>query len=246
MSWDARPTNVSGRLLAYSIALAVFLLVPPLLHGQVGPASGFTLQETVDLLTPLVVIPLAWWILDGTRPLRGRALVLFLVIAAVWIEAQGIHLAANAIGDTLPAGPEREAFYATPPGALDHWLDEVLSHRLWHFAWIALSFMMLALAVFAGQRSEPASRSGPTLPALAGAIQGATFFFVTTEGETWPLGVVASVILLGWAASERLRGSRHPIVVFTVASAAVTLLGYAIWAVRFGWPLAEPCSIIGC
>ena len=61
----------------------------------------------MDLLTPLVIMPLAWWILDGTGGLHGRALVAFLVIAALWVEAQGIHLAANAIGDAFNAGPER-------------------------------------------------------------------------------------------------------------------------------------------
>jgi len=183
-------------------------------------------------------------VLDGTGRLRGLALLTFLVIAAVWIEGQGIHLAANAIGDVYPAGAERDAFYATPGGDLDHWLDEVLSHWLWHIAWVALSFLMLALATgqpASGDRSE--SRAVST---LAGAISGVVFFFVTTEGETWPLGIVASLVLLAWATSERLRGSRHPIVVFMVVSVAVTLLGYAIWAVRFGWPLAEPCSVIGC
>jgi hypothetical protein len=216
-----------------------------LLHGQVGPAQAFTWQEAIDLLTPLVVIPLAWWVLVGTGRLHGPAFVAFLVIAVLWAAGHGIHLAANAIGDAYPVGPERDAFYATTAGDLDHWLDEVLSHWMWHVAWVALSFLMLALAVGPDARDQGGAESR-ALPALAGAIQGAVFFFVTTEGETWPLGIAASAVLLAWATSERLRGSRHPIVVFTIASAAVTLLAYVIWAVRFGWPLVEPCSLLHC
>jgi len=198
----------------------------------------------MDLLTPLVVLPLAWWILDGTGGLRGRALVAFIVIAALWAQAQGIHLAANAIGDAFPAGPEREAFYATTAGDLDHWLDEVLGHWAWHVAWVALSVLMLVLAT----RGGPAASDGRgrALTTLAGAISGVVFFFVTTEGETWSLGMVASIALLAWTGRDRLQGSRHPVVVFLFVSSLVTLLAYLVWAIRFGWPLAEPCTLLHC
>ena len=46
-------------LLGYAVALAVLALGPPFLTGSVGPPMGFTLQEAADLLTPLIVIPLA-------------------------------------------------------------------------------------------------------------------------------------------------------------------------------------------
>ena len=72
------------------------------------------------------------------------------------------------------------------------------------------------------------------------------FFFVTTEGDTWQLGIPACVVLLAWAGRDRLRGSSHPIVVFLIASSVATLLGYLIWAIRFGWPLAEPCTLLHC
>jgi hypothetical protein len=236
-------TDLSRRLLAYALGGVVFLLVPPLLHGQIGPTRGFTLQEAADLLTPLVVIPLAWWALDATGQMRGRVLLAFLAIAAVWIEAHGIHLGANAIGDAFSTGPERDAFYATAAGELDHWLDEVLSHWLWHLAWVALDVLMLVVAT---RRHEAAAAIETRVATLAGAIHGAVFFFVTTEGATFALGIPASFILVLWTGRERLGGSRHPIVVFLFASALATLFAYIIWAVRYGWPLVEPCTVVHC
>jgi hypothetical protein len=51
-------------LLACPVALAAFLLAPPYLEASVGPPQAFTLQEAADLLTPLVVLPLAWCVFD--------------------------------------------------------------------------------------------------------------------------------------------------------------------------------------
>ncbi len=107
---DARHLPVA--LFAYAVALAAFLLIPPYLRASVGPVDGFTLQEAADLLTPVVVIPLAWLVIDLTGGLGRRATLLFLAIAAVWIEGQGIHLAANSVGD---AADSSAAFYATSP-----------------------------------------------------------------------------------------------------------------------------------
>ena len=200
----------------------------------------------MDLLTPIVVIPLAWWVLSGIGGLRGRAMVAFLVVAALWIEAHGIHLAANAIGDAFPAGPERDAFYATDAGALDHFLDEDLSHWLWHIAWVALSALMLLHATW--RRGWPAGASGlgGLAAAAAGLIHGFTFFLVTAEGGTAGLGVPASIVFLGWSGLEVRRGSRHPVFTFFLVASTVTLALDVIWTVLNGGRLVEPCSVLGC
>jgi hypothetical protein len=233
-------------LLAYAVALAVFLLIPPTLKASVGPPRDFTLQEAMDLLTPVVVIPLAWWVLDGIGGLRGAALVAFLVIAAAWVASQGIHLAANAIGDAFPAGPQRDAFYATDAGALDHFLDEDLGHWLWHGAWVALSGLMLLLAW--RRPVWPAGLGGLAGAATvaAGLIHGFTFLLVTAEGGTSGLGIPASVAFLVVGSLELRRGFRHPVFVFLVVSSALTLVLDLVWAAMNGGQLVEPCSVLGC
>jgi len=197
----------------------------------------------MDLLTPLVVIPLGWWVLEGIGGLRGRSFLAFLLIGVLWVEAHGIHLAANAIGDAFAAGPDRDAFYATDACALDHFLDEDLSHWLWHVAWVALGVLMLLLATW---RPAWPSNGGAAIAASAGLIHGATFFLVTAEGGTAGLGIPASIAILVWSAFELRRGSSHPVFRFFLVSCAATLLLDLVWAGLHGGQLVEPCSVLGC
>ena len=234
------PSSPTGRLpaalLAYAAVLAAFLLVPPFLKASVGPPQAFTLQEAADLLTPLVVIPLAWLVFDLSGGLGRRGLVAFLVIAALWVEGQGIHLAANAIGDAFPPGGA-ETFYQTVPGDLDLWLDETLSHWMWHVAWVAISVLVLAAATRAG--APRARRTSPTA-AVAGLVHGATFFLVSVEGVTTLLGIPASVLILVWSLLEARRGrARQPVVTFFLVATVVTMLGYVGWAALNNWTLPE-------
>ena len=238
-----RSKRLPGALLAYAVALAVFLLVPPNLHPTVGPPTWFTLQEAVDLLTPVVVIPLAWRVLDCCGVIRGRTLVPFLIIAAIWIEGQGIHLAANAIGDAFARGAARDAFYTTDAGDLDHWLDEILSHWMWHIAWAALALLMLGVA---SRQHAWRSGSGGATSTIAGLLHGVSFFFVTTEGATTALGIPVSILLLAWSGGEARAGSTHPLVRFTLVSSAATLLVYLGWAALNGGRLVEPCEVLAC
>ena len=238
-----RSDRLAYALVGYAVALAVFLLIPPTLKGSIGPPTAFTEQELGDLITPIVVIPLAWLVFENAGGLRGRALLAFLIVGAFWIEAQGIHLAANAIGDAFPAGPLRDAFYATRAGDLDHWLDEEQGHWVWHLAWAALSVLMVAQAT---RRSASGTDAGGSLPAVAGLIHGSTFFFVTTEGGTAALGIPLSLGLAIWSAAALRRGVRSPILRFFLVSSIATLAGYVAWAAVNGGRLVEPCAVIGC
>jgi hypothetical protein len=229
-------------LFFYAAALAIFLLVPPVLKASIGPPEGFTAQELVDLFTALVVLPLAWWVLDCLGGLSRRELLVFLLIAIVWVEGQAIHLATNAIGDVFSPGAARGTFYGTEAGDLDHWFDEGLGHWLWHLAWAALSILILLRATVRRDWPLPAS----ALALAAGLIQGVTFFFVTVEGETTLLGIPLSLFIVAWTARETLAGSTNPVFRFFLVSSAVTLLTYAAWAIAFGWPFAEPCAKLGC
>lgn len=227
LTLSRRADRLPAALLAYAVVLAAFLLVPPFLKASVGPPQAFTLQEAADLLTPLVVIPLAWLVFDLAGGLGRRGLVAFLVIAALWVEGQGIHLAANAIGDAFPHDGAA-AFYQTVPGDLDLWLDETLSHWMWHVAWVAISVLMLAAATRAG--APPARGASPTA-LVAGLVHGATFFIVSVEGVTTLLGIPASVLILAWSLLEARRGRvRQPVVTFFLVATVVTLLAYLGWA----------------
>ena len=231
-----RSDRLPAALLAYAIALAAFLLVPPYLKDSVGPPRAFTLQEAADLLTPLVVIPLAWLVFDLAGGFGRRGLAAFLVIGALWVEGQGIHLAANAVGDAFPHDAA-EAFYQTVPGDLDLWLDETLSHWMWHVAWVAISILVLAAAT-RGPVVPPARTS--VTAGVAGLVHGATFFVVSVEGVTTQLGIPASILLLAWGVLAGRRGlARQPVVTFFLVTTVVTILGYLGWGALNNWTLPE-------
>jgi len=231
-----RANRLPAALLAYALALALFLILPPYLRASVGPPAWLTGQEAADLLTPVVVIPLAWLVLDLTGRLERRVLVAFLLVAIVWVEGQAIHLAANAVGDAFPMD-EVEAFYATEPGDLNHWLDEVLSHWLWHGAYVAIAVLML----FLGRSAAPSrGLAAGAVAALGGFVYGVTFFLVTVEGATTLLGIPASVVFLGWSALEARRGpAARAVVTFLLVGSVAALLGYAGWAAMNGGSLPE-------
>ncbi len=236
--------QIPAALLAYAVALAVFLLVPPFLRPPAGVpgVDGFTLQEAADLLTPILVIPLAWLALERAGSLGRGGILVFLVIAAVWVEAQGIHLGTNAIGDAFPDKNALHAFYATKPGILDEWLDETLSHWMWHVAWVALSFLLMASAT---RSAWPALGGVSVTAAVAGVIHGVVFFFVTVEGVTAALGIPASVVLLAWSASASRRGlGGRPVPTFFLVASAITLAGYIGWAALNGWTLPEFSKVL--
>lgn len=233
-------------LLGVAVALLVFSLLPPFLKGDTGIVHGFTGQELVDLFTPLVTMPLLVLAFELTGRMGLRTRLALAVLISIWVAGQGIHLATNALGDIFPAGTEREAFYATQVGDLDHWFDEVLSHWLWHLAWLGF----LGLLLWIGTR-EPAAEAGSTGPAVvisaaAGLIHGFTWFVVTDEGGTWPLAIPATAVLVVLAWLLRGRDPDRVITMFLVVGSLTTLVLYAIWIAWQGWPPASICEAIHC
>lgn len=232
-----RADGVAVALLGFAAAITILLIVPAYLRDHVGSVPGFTWQEAVDLLTPVVSLPLLALAIELTGRSSTRTRIAFVVLAAAWAAGQGMHLAANAIGDIFPAGPERDAFYATPVGALDHFLDEALSHWLWHVPWVGLLGVLLWVGA-AGRIEGVAPRRGPlVLAAFAGLLHGFTWFVVTDEGETWALAIPATVVLLRLALWLRGRdGPGRVVTTFLVLGSLVTLGLYAAWIGLAGWP----------
>lgn len=237
-----RPDRVALALLGFAAALTVFLLFPPLLLGQIGPVPGFTGQEAADLLTPLIAMPLLVLAIELTGGATTRSRVILVSFIALWVAGQGIHLTANAIGDVFSEGPERDAFYATAVGRLDHFLDEDLSHWMWHVAWVGLLGALLLAGVRGAGEAGRTSRGTMAIATVAGILHGFTWFVVSDEGETWPLAIPATIVVLVLAFLMRHRGGAGRVVTtFLIVGAVVTLALYAIWIAYAGW---YPQSII--
>lgn len=218
-------------ILLFALAFAAFIILPGLLGSPFPPYSFMHWADVLDLLTPLVVIPLYWLLLrellgDGKGP---GTVMAFVLLAALWVEGQGMHLSANSISNLLGDG-------SSAVHDLVHFYDEVLSHYLWHLAIVGLSVLLLARA-----------REGGTVQwALVGpaaVLYGFTYFVAVDEGATVPLGLPAAALIVLWLSLSRRRlvGS-HNLVAFFLAGYGLALVLFLVWFLIWGG-FPEPSAV---
>lgn len=231
--------NTLRRLvLVFAILYAVFLIAPALLSSQFAPYPLLKNGDIFDLFTPLVLLPLYWLMLEhgGTGEATARERLVFVVLAAAWAMGQGMHLGANAVGHLL------DDFQATDAYALNHFLDEDLSHYIWHAASIGLIILLLVRqtrAPFAGERSSL------VMEGVAALVYGLTYFIVTIEAGTLPLGLpfAAAIVVFGLVTRTRLR--EQPLSAFFVFAFAIALVFFAGWGLYWrGFPQFSEVGII--
>ncbi len=226
-------------VLIFSIAFVVLLIGPPLLSAQFGAYPLMKTGDVFDILTPLILIPLYWLMfrLDTNKAPGLSENLIFLLLAAFWIEGQGMHLSANSIGHLLKGMEGSDAY------SIAYFYDEVLSHYLWHFGIVGLS----ALIIFRQWRNPfVEGQTVSWLPVLAGIIHGFTLFLIVVEAQTAPLGVsfTVLVVLFGliWG---RKRFSRQPLLLFFFVACSVAILFFAGWGIYWrGLPEFSEVGII--
>lgn len=221
-------SRLNRLILVFSVAFAVFFMGPPVLSTQFGLYPLMKLADVFDLLTPLILIPLYWLLYQvgqGKRPGLREGMV-FMVLAALWVQGQSMHLAANSIGHLLKEMTGSDAYILT------YFYDETLGHILWHSGVMGLSALLLIRQwrnPFSGERAS----LGLLLP--AGIIHGLTFFVIVIEGGTAFLGIPFAliVILVGlvWG-RDKLR--EQPLLLFFLVSYVVAMLFFAGWGIYWG------------
>jgi hypothetical protein len=210
-------------ILVFAVAFAAFIILPGLLGQPFPPYPLAHWADVLDLFTPLVLIPLYWLLFRQLTNGQGDNLA-FLLLAALWVEGQGMHLAANSISNLLGSGP-------SGVHQLVHFYDEVLSHYLWHLAIIGLSLLLLIRA------SAPAEGASVHwgLIGPAGALYGFTYFVAINEGGTVPLGLPAAALMVLWLVLTRRRGVRtHNLIGFLVAGYGLSLVLFLAWFLIWG------------
>jgi hypothetical protein len=183
--------------------------------------------DVLDILTPLVVIPLYWLLFTGAGPLPRnlRPTLVFVVLAALWTLGQGMHLSANSINNMLGVG-------STDLHNLVHFYDEVLSHYLWHIGIVGLSVLLLA-ARPGGQASGAPVRWAIIVPSAI--LYGFTFFAAVIEGGTVPFGLPAAVLIaLALLLVRRSSLRSDGVTAFFFAGYVVALAFFAIWFIWQG------------
>ena len=221
-------SRLNRLILVFSVAFAVFFIGPSMLSGQFGPYPLMKLGDIFDLLTPLVLIPLYWLLYQvgqNKKPGLGEGLV-FLVLAALWVQGQGMHLAANSIGHLL------EDMAGSDASILTSFYDEVLSHYMWHLGVVGLSALLL---IRQWQNPFTGERSSPGIVVLAGIIHGLTFFVIVVEGGTALLGIpFAITVTIAGLVWGRLKLRQQPLLLFFLVSYVVALLFFAGWGIYWG------------
>jgi hypothetical protein len=220
--------RLSRLTLVFAITFAILLISPALLSESFGPFPLMKTGDVTDLLTPLILIPLYWYLyrLGPDEPVSHKETVLFLVLVALWVEGQGMHLSANSIGHLLKGAEESSAY------ALTYFYDERLSHYLWHLGIAGLSIALLWRQWQTPFSGEPSSLR---LEALAGLIYGLAFFIVTVEAQTAPLGVLFAVLVTLFGLTRGRKQLRYqPLLAFFFVASALAVMLFAYWAIRWG------------
>ena len=220
--------RLSFFILVFAILFAVFFIAPSLLSQQFGPYPLMKIGDVFDLLTPLVLLPFYWLLyrLSEEKKLTPSGIILFVILAALWVEGQAMHLAANSIGHLMEDMKGGDAYRLTL------FYDEVLSHYLWHFGIVGLSALLLWR-----QWHNPFSeeRAGLWLLIPAGVIYGFTFFVIVIEAETAPLGVSFAVLVtvLGWVLGRK-KMPRQPLLTFFLIGYSIATAFFIGWAIYWG------------
>jgi hypothetical protein len=214
-------------LLAFAFAFAFFILAPAFL-GKPFPAYDLMhWADVLDILTPLVVIPLYWLLFAGSGlPRRHlRPTLAFVVLAALWTLGQGMHLSANSINNLLGGG-------STDLHNLVHFYDEVLSHYLWHIGIVGLSVVILTT------RQEGESGGAPVRWAIivpSAILYGFAFFAAVIEGGTVPFGLPAAIlIVLALLLARRAGLQSESLTAFFFTGYVVALVFFIVWFIWQG------------
>ncbi len=231
--------RLSVLIIVFSIMFTVLFFAPPLLSSQFAVYPLMKIGDVFDILTPLILLPLYWLLfrVDADRPPGSAESLVFFVLAAFWVEGQGMHLAANSIGHLV------EDMTGSNVYSLTNFYDEVLSHYLWHFGIVGLSFLIMYRQ---WKNSFKVDQAAPWLPITAGIIHGFTLFVAIVEGGTAPLGVPSVVLgaLLGlvWG---RNKFNRRPLVLFFLVACLVAVVLFAGWGAYWhGLPEFSKVGII--
>ncbi len=169
------------------------------------------------------------------RAIRG----LFWLLAILYIEGHGMHLAADAIRSYLTPAADADL------NAIAFLFDEVISHGLWLGGALGLA----GVASVHQRRFEARTKLSTEqlgLLTLSGALYGAGFGLFLLEGRVaavflFPL-VIAALALVADVLHQPRRLLRRPVWAFFLPGFLTILLLFTSWWLRFG-SFVEPSQV---
>jgi hypothetical protein len=227
--------RLSWIALLFALLFASLIMMPAFLSGQFGPYPLMKNGDVLDIVTPIILIPL-YWLLFQLAPNQlpsQRLTLLFMALAAAWAAGQGMHLSANSIGHLLSDMKDSDIYQLTG------FYDEDLSHYVWHSGIVGLSALILIR-----QWRNPFSGSTEGLGAViaGGLVYGFTYAAAVLEAGTAPLGLSFAIIVTAFGLIWGRRQFNHqPMTVFFVTGYALATLLFFVWLIWQGG-LIEPSA----
>jgi hypothetical protein len=226
--------RVSLLTLIFALLSLIFFLLLIFLRIPFPLFPLMSWQDTIDILTPLVLLPVYWRlfrIAAGGAPLADE--IAFVVMSAFWAAGQGMHLAANSINNLIGslARDRIVDVSGTDIFRLTYFYDEHLSHYLWHIGVLGLA----ALLIYEAWRRPSAEKTAWRLVVPAGVFYGFTLFCIFLEGNTLPIGLpfaaLITLLVLAWG---RGKLAAQPVLAFFFVSCLLALLLLAGWGLYWG------------
>ena len=225
--------KLSFLILIFAVLFAIFFLLLIFFRIPFGLYPLMSYQDAIDLLTPLVLIPIYWLLFRISAKGDARRIeeIAFMVFAALWGSGHGMHLAANSINNLVEnlAKNLQIDIIGTDIHTLIYFYDEKLSHYLWYSAILGL----MALLSYREWKRPSNQTTVWWMVILAGLIHGFTIFCVFLEGQAVVLGLpfiaIFTLLVLIWG---RKNLTNQPLLsFFTIASllAVSLLLGWGLY-----------------
>lgn len=218
----------------FALAFTAVFLTPPFTPAAFPADHLLRWGDVIDFATPIVMLPIYWLVLSyGRGALPRWELVAFLVLGAIWVEGQAVHLAANSIGHQPATGTGHQ---------LTELYDEKIGHLLWHGAALALATLVVSRRLSVPPDTAPASARLVGL--TSAAVFGFALFLVTVEGATAILAAGAGLVVVALAVRRGLGTMlRDPIVTLFGAGHALMLVLLGTWFAYWGGRLPEFSSL---
>lgn len=224
-------------ILTFALTTLIFILVVVFLRFpfQVYPLLSY--QDVVGLLPPLIFIPIYWLMFRYAASSQSLGQeVAFMVLAALWVEGQAMHLAANSIDNLIVALARKLVIDVRPSDVyqLSLFFDEYLGHYLMHVGMLGLT----ALLVYREWRAPIGLVAIRWVIVVAGLIYGIVYFCLFIEGGTVVLGLPfgLAIILLSVVAGRKAL-SQRPVLVFFGLACLVAVVLFAGWGLYWhGFP----------
>lgn len=227
--------RLSLLLLLFAILSLTFFLLLVFLRTPFKAYPLMSWQDTLDVLTPLVLIPLYWLMYRGVTSGRQSlaAEVVFMIFAAFWAMGQGMHLSANSINNLIGYLARDGVVNVKPTDlyTLTYFYDEYLGHYLWHIGVAGLT----ALLIYESWKQPAEEKTNWWLVVPAGIIYGFTCFCFFLEGNTLMLGlpfvIVVSLLVL---IRGRKKLAQQPLLAFFFVTSLVAFVLFAGWWLYWG------------